>query len=174
MDLLFPLSALQQPSLYFVTILRYQPSFEPESQIIMIGREGYAEILEYRSLDGNLFYKLDDLLRNGNITAAEFAKQIHISRRTLRIPFSLAQVWRKKLIDSVAFASKPRRLHYVPFPKTITVVTDGTKYEVWDSSLGGVDLHFELVGGKTHKRVYPTWAPLISWIDAIKLDVGKR
>jgi hypothetical protein len=80
LDLLFPRDALKQPALYFVTILRYEPSFEPESQIVLIGREGYAEAIEYRSLDGNLFYKLDDLIRNGDITASDFAKRVRIQR----------------------------------------------------------------------------------------------
>ena len=43
LDLLFPRDALDKSFLYFCTILRYEPSFEPESQIVIIGREGYAE-----------------------------------------------------------------------------------------------------------------------------------
>jgi len=173
LDLLFPRAALTEPSLYFVTILRYEPSFDPESQIVLIGREGYAEVVEYRSLNGNLFCKLDDLIRNGEITASDFAKRVRVSRRTLRIPFALAQTWRKNLLDGVATASRPEPMRYVRPLKTVNVVTDGTKYEIWDSGTNGY-LHFELDGGQTHKRVYPGRASFITWMDAVRHSVAKR
>jgi hypothetical protein len=173
LDLLFPLDALKQPALYFVTILRYAPSFEPESQIVPIGREGYAEVIEYRSSDGNLYYKLDDLLRKGDVTASDFAKQVRVSRRSVRIPFALAQTWRKNLLDGVATASRPEPMRYVTPPKKVNVVTDGTKYEIWDSGTNG-DLHFGLDGGQTHKRAYPKRASFITWMDAVRRGVAER
>ena len=121
----------------------------------------------------NLSYKLDDLLQRGDITASDFAKRVHVSRRTLRIPFALAQTWRRNLLNGVATASRPEPMRYVTPPETVTVVTDGTKYEIWDSGTSG-DLHFEAVGGQAHKRVYPKLASFITWMDAVQLNVAKR
>jgi hypothetical protein len=64
-------------------------------------------------------------------------------------------------------------MRYVTPPKTVNVVTDGTKYEIWDSGANG-DLHFELDGGQTHKRVYPKRALFITWMDTVRLNVTKR
>ena len=171
LNLLFPLNALKEPSYDFVTILRYKPSFVSESQVVLIGREGYVQVIEYRSLDGNLNTKLSEMLEGGELSPAEMAKWVRVSRRETRVSFSQAQKWRGGLIAGINSAVRPKSLRYVPPAKTVTVITDGTEYELWDSS-GGGEIHFSLVGSETHKRIFPATASFITWMDTVRAQVG--
>ena len=175
LNLLFPLNALIEPYYEFVTILRYKPSFGAEAQIVLIGREGYVQVIEYQSLDGNLYSKLSELLGSGELSPAEMASRVRVRKREIRVPFHQAQRWRRGLIDSINIAARPRALRYAPPPREVTIVTDGTEYELWDSSrVSRVSLHFSLVGGETHRRVYPATASFISWMEIVRAQVKNR
>lgn len=172
MDLLFPLDELRNDR-ESVTILRYKPSFEAESQIVMIRREGYFQIVEYKSLDGNLFYRLDGMSSVRELSPAEMVKKVRVAKRELRVPYPEAQEWRRNLLASVYAYMRPKSLKYSPPPKVISVMMDGTSYELWDT-WGRWNLHFELQGGSTHKGAPPLEASFIKWMNVVRQAVAKR
>src|SRR5947207_1771856 len=61
LDMLFP----RDDSAIFSIVLRFKPSFQPESQIVIKRGLKNAEIIEYTSLSGNIYSKLNDVMARG-------------------------------------------------------------------------------------------------------------
>jgi hypothetical protein len=174
LNLLFPLDELNAvgSAWGFVTVLRYLPSFEAESQIVIVGREGKVRAIEYKSLDGNIYYKLSEIFgRTGREDSTELAKMIRISKRELNIPKVLAEKWRNNLIDSVSLSLKTKKIEFAP--KLIDIMDDGTHYELWDTSVSG-DIHYSPSGNKVSNRPYRGKDAFEDWMKVIQREVSKR
>lgn len=71
----------------FDFVLRFEPSNAPESQIYIRQTVTKTKVLEYTSLSGNIYGKLDKILRYGvKEDAVEMAKQIQVKKRILDVP----------------------------------------------------------------------------------------
>ncbi len=61
LDILFPRNVLKDPTLRFAFVLQYQPTFRPESQIVIVPSQSAAQVITYRSVDGNIETRLYDI-----------------------------------------------------------------------------------------------------------------
>lgn len=130
LDLLFPLNTLKVSDREFVIIVRYKPSFEAESQIIIVKGEKGAEVTEYQSSEGNIFARLDEMMaRTGSDDAGFLAGQIRVRRRRISIPASTIKRWHGSFASSLY-----QSLLVTPGAGTKDkgfVILDGTEYELW-------------------------------------------
>ena len=49
----------------YLLVLRFGPSFHPESQIVIRGGGDKVEVLEYTSMSGNIYSKLNEIISHG-------------------------------------------------------------------------------------------------------------
>src|SRR5436190_13312348 len=63
LDLVFPRSAVAAEGLVRSFAIRYEPTWKAESQIIITQRKESIEVVEYVSVDGSIYLKLEDILR---------------------------------------------------------------------------------------------------------------
>jgi len=153
----------------FVTILRYMPSFEPESQIVIVGREEKTRVTEYKSLERNIYSKLNELYaRTGRNDPAELAKLIPVSKREFYVPNTQGVRWRRNLIERVSLALKAKKFEFAP--RSLMVREDGTNYELWDTSVSG-DVHYSPTGNTVRYRRYPGKAALEYWMKLVQREV---
>jgi hypothetical protein len=175
LNLLFPLGALDEAK-EFVLILRYKPSFEPESQIVMVARDGKMRVTDYTSLDGNIYSRLNRIKAETNREdPLEMSKMLHVRKRELIVPFVRIQRWRQNLIDGVAASLRPKKFETATPPETASVILDGTVYELWDSSgvFGGTgDFHYSVYGTEVSKRVFRDESPFIGWMKRIRKEIS--
>jgi hypothetical protein len=172
-DLLFPLDALEEHQLGFVLVLRFMPSFEAESQIVIVGREGSVQITEYESLDGNIYIKANEILKKtGQNDPSEVAKMIRIGKRQLKIPTYQVLRWRRNLIKSVGLALQPKNSETVTRPYIVTVIDDPTGYNLWDSSMAG-DVYYSTSSILIANRPYPGRDGFIRWMKTVEQEVSK-
>ena len=60
LDAVFPRNDPDPNKTLFEFVLRFRPSFHATSQIVIRNRGDRTELIEYISLDGNIFDKLND------------------------------------------------------------------------------------------------------------------
>src|SRR5215831_12786180 len=81
LDLLFPRDVLKDHKIRYAFVLRYEPTFLPESQIVIVGRQEGVEVITYKSIDGSIEAKLDDMLRAGSKEDPDrMAKRLRIQK----------------------------------------------------------------------------------------------
>jgi hypothetical protein len=172
-ELLFPLDALKSSGGQFVLILRYRPSFEEDSQYVIVGGDGKVHVTEYTS-NGNVWYKANEIFgRTGRDDAIEIAKMIGVRKREFDIPFAQLRRWRSNLIDSIAVALRPKKVESIYPGKYGTVILDGTTYDIWDSSGAGV-IHFSLYDSEVSDRIYPDDPAFVRWMKLIRRELRRR
>lgn len=166
---LFPLDLLKEGSAKSVIVLRFTPSFEADKQITIIERQTGAEVTELKSLDGNVYYKLNDILaRTGREDAREMAKQIRIGKRQVNISSALITKWRDNLTSNLCTTIRPTNLSNAD-----SVLLDGTFYTLWYSS-GGANISCTFYGSENDSHLHPKNPPLVRWMNAIRLEVKER
>jgi hypothetical protein len=172
LDELFPRNVMDKPGPEFVMVLRYLPSFEAESQIVIAGRKNEINVIELTSLDGNIFYRLTDVMqRTGEKSSVELAKYIRVKRRELKISVRRLNLWRRNLIESVSKSLRVKVLEStLPTARAMNVMDDGTSYEFWDHSLSG-DTYFTPSGIEETGLDFSGKRLFVRWMERIKREV---
>ena len=177
LDMLFPRDVFDEYEYKrsFVLVLRYKPSFDAETQIVIAGRENGINVVEFTSLDGNVYYKLGEIMeKTGQKSSVELAKYIRVKKRELKIPLRQLNIWRRNLIDSVSRSVRPKVLEStLPAATMANVTDDGTRYELWDSSLSG-EIYFTPSGIEENGRDFSGKRSLIRWMERVRREVDKR
>lgn len=155
-------------------ILRFLPSFAPESQILVKRRVGKVEVVEYTSLSGNIYDKLNNTMSNGGREdAAEMAKLVQVRKRVIEVPTAQVRKWRESLANSVGATMKTleqRDIEGERGKETITI--DGTFYYFWYTQVTG-DISFNLLDYEVNNRKAEGELALVRWMNAVRLDVQK-
>lgn len=166
----FPQKAIKLDGREYAMVLRYTPSFDAESQIVIVCRNGRVEVTEYASLDGNIYYKLEKMLKRMEPDPAKLAKRIRVRKRTLTIPLSEAQRWRSDLIASAKMGlAEEQRASAIPHT-SVDVTADGTSYEIWDSSASG-EVYYSPSNIEISNQDYPGKRSFIRQMETIRRDV---
>lgn len=171
-ELIFPLDKLKYRENDYVIILRYSPSFENNSQIVIVGRDGKAFVTEY-TVNVNLWQKATEILKStGREDPTEIAKAITVRKREFEIPFGLSRQWSENLLESVVNDIKPKK--FEPNKSNVTTITlDGTVYELWYSS-GAGELRYLEYGSEVNKRIFSDESSFIRWMKIINREISKR
>ena len=176
LDILFPREDPDPSKTVFVFVLRFKPHSQPESQIVIRRGTDKVEVVEYTSLDGDIYVRLNESLeRTGREDAVEMAKAIRIKRREISVPYTQIKQWYTAFFDSLASGTKPLREKGEEFDKTggsETIFLHGGFYDLWyrqrlnqmSFSLYDVDVDDPRSSGELK---------LVQWMNAVRRDVAK-
>jgi hypothetical protein len=170
LDILFP-----QGDLGVVTIvLRFEPSFQPESQIIIRKDLDKAEVIEYTSLSGNIYSKLNDVMAHGGKEdAVEMAKLIKVRRRSVEVPYAQIKQWHTGLLASIRESLNVFKEKLDEYDTgTSTIALDGTFYDLWYEQVGD-KFSFKLYDEEINDLRSTGKFKLVQWMNTVRRDVRK-
>jgi hypothetical protein len=156
-------------------VIRFEPSSAAESQIVVRRVSGKIELVEYSSLSGNIYSKLDGMMaRGGKEDPVEMAKLIQVRKRVIEVPPAQIMLWRRALADSVATSIRTLDQRIVEAEKgTGTVAVDGTFYHLWYDQVGS-HISFSLLDQEVNDREVTGELALVRWMNSVRLNVAKR
>lgn len=172
LDILFPRDETAKSYLF---VLRFGPSFHAESQIVIRGIGDKMEVLEYTSLSGNIYDKLNAVLANGGSEdAVAMARLIKVRRRSIEVPYSKVKQWRAAFLDSFCELSKSLgdKAEQMDKQGTVTLALDGTFYDLWESQgMGKMSFSFydEEVGAQQPNGALK----MVQWMNAVRREVER-
>lgn len=171
LDLLFPKTTIAP--LPYGYILRFQPSFDSESQIIINNNFSDITVEEYTSPDGNIREQLDRLVtKTGNEDAEELAKQIRVQKRTVKVSSATAKRWRECFYRNLQLAGVYEGKHISEDMKEVGLGADGTSYMCWYKGKSDFSFQFN-IGSEPDSAINPSDNPLVNWMKQIKREVSK-
>jgi hypothetical protein len=170
-----------QASAFDDFVLRFEPSFAPESQIIIkaptviSGKSVGVQVVEYSSLSGNIYVKLGAMLAQGaKEDPVEMAKLFQVRKRTIQIPMAQVKQWRSTLTSSINRSMKileQRAKESEQGTETITI--DGTFYELWFNQVAS-QIHFRLLDQEVSNREVTGVLPIVRWMNALRREIDNR
>src|SRR6266705_5545713 len=133
-------------------VLRFEPTFAPESQIVIKRRVDKTEVVEYTSVSGNIYRKLNSWKANGRMEdAVEMAKLIQVMKRLIEIPNDEID-WRRGLVESIGPSMKVLEERRLQYEKGVgAIALDGTFYSLWYNQVGS-HLSFTLLDHEISDR----------------------
>lgn len=167
LDILFPRDALDEAGRY-VILLRYLPSFDPESQFTLVEKDGTVEVLEYTSADGNINQKLHEIYqRTKREDAFEMAKQIRVRQRILKTSPAEVKSLRSSLYDvGCALINHERKQ-----TREDEITGDGMRYQIWSRGKGRI--HYHIDGLDIDDTPATNEHPLIGWMKTARRTLSK-
>jgi len=175
LDILFPRNELNTSKTIFEFALRFEPSFHSTSQIVIRKRVDKIEVLEYTTLDGNIFQKLNEILEHGGKEdAVAMAKSIRVKRREIVVPDIQIKRWYATFFEALASSEKilNERGEEADKNRTVSLVLDGTTYNVWyKQSLDKISLSLYDVEVDTSDS--DGELKLVQWMNRVRQDVEK-
>src|SRR6266446_498589 len=155
-------------------VLRFEPSFAPESQITVKKAVGKIEVVTYRSLSGNIYKKLNSVMaQGGKEDPVEMAKLIEVDRKVIEVPITQVRQWRRTLASGIAASMKTLEGRSIESERGIgTVTLDGTVYSLWYDQVGS-HISFRLLDQEVSNREITGQFGLVRWMNAVRLDVAK-
>jgi hypothetical protein len=175
LDILFPREDSEPSKAVFAFVLRFKPSFQSESQIVVKRGTDNAEAIEYTSLDGNIYGKLNEVLaRTGKEDAAEMARLIRVRKRAVEVSHSQVEQWHMRFLASVSGSLKAFRQASEEYNKagSVTVALDGTFYDLWYEQ-GLNKLSFGLYDEEVNDLRSTGDLKLAQWMNVMRIEIKK-
>ena len=175
LDILFPRDVLEEGNIEYVFVLRFLPSFAPESQTIIIERTSGIEVVQYASLSGNLFRRIGEMLeQTGRHDAREIANQLKVEKRLIKLSPIQVKQWRRGFYRSLLEWARIEKKDLPSNEGATFVLLDGTTYNLWYRSGTGT-VFYDLAGPEVGKSVRHKNSPLTQWMNEVRLRViGKQ
>jgi hypothetical protein len=170
LDILFP----QDDSSMVTIVLRFEPSFQPESQIVIKRGLNKAEVIEYSSLSGNIYSKLNNVMaRGGKEDAIEMAKLIKVRRRSMEVPYARVKRWHADFLDSVSESMNAFKEKLDEYDTgTSTTALDGTFYDLWYKHISN-EMSFRVYDQAIEVPRLVADLKLVQWMNAVRQEVGR-
>lgn len=163
MDIVFPREVLTDRKVRFVFVLRYQPTFQPESQIVIVRRQDRIEVTTYRSLDGSIETKVDERNSEDQHDPEQFAKQFRVEKRSLAVTEAEAGKLHRDFFEALRVLE---RKQVGVAPSSIGVTADGTVYRFWYA--GKTDIQGDLHGSGVTRPNEPGEPLLMEWMKRMR------
>jgi hypothetical protein len=174
LDRLFPRDDPDTDNSLQTFVIRFKPSFQPESQINVRQTWDRIEVTEYRVSGGNVYQRLNEILANGGAEdEAAMAKSIDVRTRNFSIPQRQSDRWHARLLDGIARSTATLRtsLVYVERTRQINLPLDGTFYQIWYSQ-GLSKMSMELYDVEIDKRGAKPEFDLVEWMFSLRREVS--
>jgi len=155
-------------------VLRFEPSIAPESQIVIKRAAGKTQIIEYTSLSGNIYRKLDNIMANGGKEdIAEMAKLVQVRKRLVEVRDAQVNQWRGSLPGMMAASMKLLEQRSAEAARGIgTITIDGTFYTLWYDQVGS-HLSIGVWDHEVSNREITGELELVQWMNVVRRDVEK-
>jgi hypothetical protein len=134
LDIVFPQTSETSRELELRIVLRFRPSFSPESQITISLARGSEGNVEYISAAHNIHDTINELIRTtGENQPGSLSKQIRVDRQILSMPAAQVFEWQKGLFESLHVTSSILRKDATQLHERgiANVILDGESYELW-------------------------------------------
>lgn len=176
LDKLFPLESLENENTFFTIILRFKPSFHPESQIII--KKGYKEIqvIEYKSSDGNIYQKLNRFISESkNKDISKISNQIAINKKIITISNNKLNKWHLEFLSGFENLWKyfDKTNKYFDKQNNVLIVADGTFYEIWYKQEMN-QVHFQLYDVEINDSKISGELDIVRWMNKIRNEIQKN
>lgn len=176
LDIVFPRDDPDPSKTVFAFVLRFRPNSQPESQIVIRRGVDKIEVVEYRSLDGDIYVKLNELLERGSKEdAGELAKAIRVKSRVVSVPLAQVKQWYAGFFDSLASTTKTLREKGEEFDKTggsETIFLHGGTYDLWYKQFLN-QMSFSLYDVDVDDVSSSAEFKMVQWMDTVRRDVEK-
>jgi hypothetical protein len=156
-------------------VLRFKPSSSPESQIVVREERDKIEVVEYTSLSGNIYSKLNSIMaEGGKEDAIEMAKLIKVGKRSIDIPDAQARQWRTSFFKSIGDSIKAFKQRSEEYDKGIgTLTIDGTFYNLWYHHVDHITIAFDFYDEEVRDRQPNGDLKLVQWMNAVRRDIER-
>lgn len=175
LDAVFPRDDPDPSQTVFEFVLRFRPSFHVTSQLVIRNRGDRTELIEYTSLDGNIFDKLNETFaRGGKEDVTVLAKSIRVNRREIVISEAQIKGWYDRFFEAMEVTGKTLKQTGEESLRTssVTLVLDGTIYEVWYKQ-GLSEISLSLYDVEVDARGSDGELKLVQWMNSIRREVTK-
>ena len=174
LDISFPRDDPDPSKTILAIVLRFKPSFKPESQIVIRRRLDKVEVIEYTSLNGNIYSKLDNVMAyGGKEDAVEMAKLIKVRRRSIEVPYAQVKQWHMNLLDRIGESLKAFKEKSEEYDRgTVTLALDGAAYDLWYEQ-GLNKISFSLYDEEVNDLRPNGDFKLVQWMNAIRRKIGR-
>jgi hypothetical protein len=171
LDIVFPRDDVNRD---YDFVLRFEPSFAPESQIVVRRMAGRFEVTEYTSLSGNIYRQLNRVVAHGGKEEpGEMAKLIQVRKRLIEVSDNRVKQWRGSLANSIGASMKVLEQRAVEAERGVgTITLDGTFYRLWYDQVGS-QISFYLLDHEISNREVTGNLELARWMNALRLNVQK-
>lgn len=157
----------------FQLVIRISPSFRPESQINIEVENRKVRVTEYRAVETNIFYKMEEIIdATGNENLDSIVPQINVHKRVIGVSLDEAYLWRQQFLTNVFEDLRPRRHRATRVSNEFPQVEDGTSFEIWYSD--GSELYFQTRGGAKISSRANFSERTSNWIAKIELLLRRR
>ncbi len=171
LDLLFQ---REETDRHYDFVLRFEPSNAPESQLFIKQSAKKTQVVEFTSLSGNIYAKLDSILqKGGQEDAVEMAKQLRVRRRILEVPAAEANQWWSGLpaaMGATVALLQNRGAKAAAGVGTITL--DGTYYSFWYDQVGS-KVFVRLSDHEVSSQEVTGTIELVRWMNRLRCDIEK-
>ena len=170
LDMLFP----RGDSGIVTIVLRFEPSFQPESQITIRSGQDKSEVIEYKSLSGNIYSKLSDVIAHGGKEdAVEMAKLIKVGRRSIEVPYAQVKQWHARFLVSVSDSLNSFKGKIDEYDTgTSTIALDGTFYYLWYKQISN-EISFKLYDHEVNSQGATGDFKLVQWMNIVRREVER-
>jgi hypothetical protein len=166
LDLVFPVDDLRKGGGNFYFVLRFDPAFEPESQIAIKMSYEHVEVVECMAME-SVSDKVHAALSDSNdIDPAKIASSIVVNKRSLLIPHRYFKKWNRSFSRALSSTTKSFLKIQLESYATgyVSVVSDGTIYSLTYGQQKNV-MSFVLYTAKEE-------LPLVLWMEKIRKEVA--
>lgn len=167
----FPRNILNAPDIRYAFVLRVIPSFQAESQIIIVKRKDSSEEVKVqRSLSGNIDQKFQQLIEGKDqVDLIQLANQFRVQTLHVKAPASHLAQWRQAFLSAayVQAANEKRMAGTASKTDQADLLLDGTAYDLW--YVGEYDVRYEFHRAPRN----PDEHPFTLWIKDILRTVEK-
>jgi hypothetical protein len=171
LDIVFPRNDVKGD---YSFVLRFRPSFTPESQIIVRRGIDKIEVREYSPLSGSIYQTVNRLIAEGHKeNPVELAKHIKIKTRSYEVSLNQMRQWHASLLDSIGPSLKLfyNRSEEVEKGK-MTIAQDGTFYDLWYKQ-GISEMSFSVYDEEIRDRTITGELKLVRWMNSVRNQVAK-
>jgi hypothetical protein len=107
LDVLFPERNSSPKNIISTTVLRFEPTFESESELVLRETFDSSEILYYKATEGNIYHRLNEVIQGGSpADPVLLSKKINITAKKILIPKTLFKNWNSTMFEGIRLSTK--------------------------------------------------------------------
>lgn len=161
LDILFPRDSPKPSDYDFFFVMRFQPSFADESQIVVRKFKNVVEVTQYKSLSGNIYVGLNKILaKTCRENAEEMAEQFKVEKKAITFSRAKIEQWHNGLLLSLSrsFGVFGQRVRQLDKDDSVKIALDGTNYQLWYMQNGdeiSLELYDAEINDSRDKGIFP-------------------
>lgn len=172
LNIIFPTDILEAayPDAEFALVLRFTPSFSPESQITLLKRRsGSVEVHDFAILGEPLEYQLDRIAKEtGSRAPEELAQHVLLRKRRIEVSPRLAERWLRSF-QQLRLSPARFVIPSLGSAHSSSAQVDGTTYQLWHATVQESTC-FKLVGSELGGPARHDH-PLVRWMTSVRRQV---